>query len=166
MSEWRNETVPLRAHQPSPPPRGPTGPRDWSGASVTSNRLVAANPFALSACPLFLTRSRQPFASIHHRILWLLSPSPPLYQESPSPRSRQGCRDNDTEPIRRKLACASAIGPCARFLINISIRYFEGIYDARRHMSRMLVSAVEATKFLILRDLFRNHFSCIWQLML
>lgn len=119
MSEWRNETSVPKGALASPLLHGPAGPQDWLDASVTSGRLVEENPFALSACPLSLPDSSNPSrASII--VSYDYSPSPPLYRESPSYRSR---RDNGMEPIRwirRTCACDWL----AQFLIIISTRRY------------------------------------------
>lgn len=97
VSEWRNETVPLRAHQASPLLHDSVGPRDWSGASVTSGRLVEENPFALSTCPLSLLDSSNPSqASIIVSYDYSLPRHPFTSFVSLAP----GLSDNSMEPIR------------------------------------------------------------------
>lgn len=88
-------------------------------------------PFCLFSVPSLPTRWQQPFASIHHRILWLLSPSPPLYREPPSSRSRQGCWIIAWNRIQRTRAYALRL---ARAIFNnyfdTPIHYFEGRFIA------------------------------------
>lgn len=85
-------------------------------------------PFWLFSVPSLPTRWQQPFASIHHRILWL---SPPLYRESPSSRSRQGCWIIAWNRIRRTRVYALRL---ARTIFNnyfdTPIHYFEGRFIA------------------------------------
>jgi len=78
------------------PDSGPTIGREHR---FVPGRLVGHEPFSPFAVPSLPTR-RQPFANIHHRVLWLLSPSPPLYRASFVSRARPGSPNNGTEQIR------------------------------------------------------------------
>lgn len=100
-------------------------------------------PFRPSPFPIAATLREHPSSYL----MTALSLATPLARASFVPRARVAgimVRNRYAENWLARARLARA-----RFLINISIRYFEGIYDARRHMSRMLVSAVEATKLLV-----------------